>query len=188
MGVKELTKVFLISHTHWDREWYLTREKSRFMLIQLVDEMLTLLDDQPDYVFMLDGQTIVLEDYLEIRPEKEREIRVLIKAGRLLVGPWYVLADEFLISGESHIRNYLVGRNLCRKFGGNMNLGYLPDSFGHPEQMPQILKGLGLHEIIFLARSWPGNNEVGIHLGRQRWNRDLQRQYAIRLRKCSVYA
>ncbi|MCK4514259.1 MAG: hypothetical protein KAU31_03325 [Spirochaetaceae bacterium] len=142
-------KVFLISHTHWDREWYLTREKSRFMLIELVDGMLTLLDEQPDYVFMLDGQTIVLEDYLEIRPEREEEIIALVKAGRLLIGPWYVLADDFLISGESHIRNYLVGRNLCREFGGNMNLGYLPDSFGHPEQMPQILKGLGLNEIIF---------------------------------------
>jgi len=119
------------------------------MLIELVDGMLRLLDEQPDYLFMLDGQTIVLEDYLEIKPEKKEEISALIKAGRLLIGPWYVLADEFLISGESHIRNYLVGRNLCRKFGGNMNLGYLPDSFGHPAQMPQILKGLGLNEIIF---------------------------------------
>ena len=95
-------KVFVISHTHWDREWYLTREKSRFMLIELVDRLLRLLAKQPNYVFMLDGQTIVLEDYLEIKPEKEEEISALIKAGRLRIGPWYVLTDEFLISGEFH--------------------------------------------------------------------------------------
>ncbi|HET6486913.1 MAG TPA: glycosyl hydrolase-related protein [Spirochaetia bacterium] len=142
-------QVFLVSHTHWDREWYLTREKSRFLLLGLMEELFTILREQPDYTFMLDGQTIPLEDYLAMMPDRRAELAGHVRSGRVSIGPWYVLPDELLVSGESHIRNYLVGRRLCDELGGNMNLGYLPDSFGHPSQMPQILAGLGMKEIVF---------------------------------------
>lgn len=138
-------RLHLVSHTHWDREWYQTFQQFRYKLVHLVDELLHILRTDPDYqYFTLDGQTIVLEDYLEIRPEKEAEIRELVQSGRLLIGPWYILPDEFLVSPEATVRNLLEGARTSRRFGGKMNIGYLPDPFGHIGQMPQILKGFGI--------------------------------------------
>ena len=142
-------RAYFVSHTHWDREWYMTREKSRYMLVGLMEELFTLLDEDPAYTFMLDGQTIVIQDYLEVRPDRRGLLASHVASGRISVGPWYVLPDELLISGESHIRNYLEGQRLCAELGKSMNLGYLPDSFGHPSQLPQILAGLGMNEIVF---------------------------------------
>jgi alpha-mannosidase len=120
--------IHLVSHTHWDREWYLTHEQFRFRLVALVDRLLDLLDANPDYKhFHLDGQTIVLEDYLEIRPEQEPRLRKAIEEGRILIGPWYVMPDEFLVSGEALVRNLLRGHRISREFGTPMPVGYLPD-------------------------------------------------------------
>jgi mannosylglycerate hydrolase len=141
--------VHLISHTHWDREWYLTREQFRLRLVDLVDRVLDLLKADTGYAyFHLDGQTIVLEDYLELQPERAGELRALIRGGRLLVGPWYVMPDEFLVSGESLVRNLALGQRIARAFGGSMPVGYLPDLFGHVGQMPQVLRQFGLDNAI----------------------------------------
>ena len=139
----------LVSHTHWDREWYLTYQQFRLRLVALMDKLLHLLQSDPDYRhFMLDGQTIVLEDYLAVRPEKEQDIRRLVQAGRLLIGPWYLLADEFLVSPEALVRNLLLGKRLARRFGRRMEVGYTPDPFGHIGQLPQILRGFGLESAV----------------------------------------
>jgi mannosylglycerate hydrolase len=135
----------LVSHTHWDREWHLTFQQFRLKLIHLVDDLLDLLLSDPDYrYFTLDGQTIILEDYLEIRPEREGEIRKLVQAGRLFIGPWYILPDEFLVSPEATVRNLLEGERISQRFGKKMNVGYLPDPFGHFGQMPQVLQGFDI--------------------------------------------
>jgi len=140
-----LTDVHVVSHTHWDREWYLTREQFRLRLVDLVDRVLDLMDTDPRFSFFhLDGQTIVLEDYLEVRPEAEERLRRRIAEGRLLVGPWYVMPDMFLVSGEALVRNLALGHRLARGLGGVMRVGYMPDPFGHIAQMPQILSQLGL--------------------------------------------
>jgi mannosylglycerate hydrolase len=140
-----VTTIHLISHTHWDREWYLTFQQFRLKLVHLIDHLLNILDHDPAYkYFLLDGQTILLEDYLEIRPERQAELISYIKNGRILIGPWYVSPDEFLVSPESHIRNLLEGDKLCQIFGAKMLVGYLPDDFGHIGQMPQILRGFGI--------------------------------------------
>lgn len=150
----------MISHTHWDREWYLTREVFRTMLVRLIDKLLDIIDSNPNYVsFMLDGQTIVLEDYLAIRPENTDRLKSALQQGKILCGPWYILPDELLISGESHIRNYLIGYKVSSQYGGFMSVGYLPDSFGHPEQMPQIIRGLGMDTMIF----WRGTSNAMKH-------------------------
>jgi 2-O-(6-phospho-alpha-D-mannosyl)-D-glycerate hydrolase len=141
--------IHVISHTHWDREWYLTHEQFRFRLVALIDRLLDLLDADPDYKhFHLDGQTIVLEDYLEIRPEQEERLRRAIRDGRILIGPWYVMPDEFLVSGESIVRNLARGHHISRQFGAPMPVGYLPDLFGHVAQMPQIWRQMGLDNTI----------------------------------------
>lgn len=134
-----------VSHTHWDREWYLPFQRFRLKLVRLMDGLLNLLATDPDYrCFMLDGQTIVLDDYLDMRPEREEEIRGHVQAGRLLIGPWHILPDEFLVGPEATIRNLLQGERTARRFGAKMMVGYIPDPFGHIGQMPQILRGFGI--------------------------------------------
>lgn len=140
----------LVSHTHWDREWYQPFQVFRLRLVQLIDRLLDLLDSDPRYRhFTLDGQAIVLEDYLSIRPEQETKIRLHVQEGRLIIGPWYILPDEFLVSPEATIRNLLQGERVCRRFGPKMRIGYIPDPFGHIGQMPQILKGFDIHAACF---------------------------------------
>ncbi len=153
-----MLNIHVISHTHWDREWYLTHEQFRFRLVALVDRLLDLLDADPNYkYFHLDGQTIVLEDYLEIRPDQEPRLRKAIEDGRILIGPWYVMPDEFLVSGEALVRNLLRGNRISKEFGTPMPVGYLPDLFGHVGQMPQIWRQFGLDNTI-LWRGFGGPN------------------------------
>jgi alpha-mannosidase len=141
--------VHVVSHTHWDREWYLTREQFRLRLVDLIDGVLDLLDRDAAFAhYHLDGQTIVLEDYLEMRPEQADRVRRAVAGGRLLVGPWYVMPDEFLVSGEALVRNLAIGHRIAESFGGSMPVGYLPDLFGHVAQMPQILRQFGLDNAI----------------------------------------
>jgi alpha-mannosidase len=145
-----MTKIFVVPHTHWDREWYLPFQAFRIRLVRLVDKLLAILRDNPDYrCFTLDGQVIILEDYLEIRPEREAEIREHVQNGRLLIGPWYVLSDEFLVSAEALIRNLMLGHRVCRRFGPVMKVGYTPDPFGHIGQLPQILRDFGIESAVF---------------------------------------
>ncbi len=150
MAEKARYKIHLVSHTHWDREWYLPFEETRVKLVKLVDRLFKILDSDPDYrYFVLDGQAVILEDYLQIRPEKRGLLKRYICQGRIFVGPWYVLPDEFLVSGESLIRNLQLGHQVAEEFGRVMKVGYLPDPFGHISQLPQILQGFGIASMIF---------------------------------------
>ncbi|MBI2168731.1 MAG: alpha-mannosidase [Actinobacteria bacterium] len=143
--------VAIVPHTHWDREWYAPFQTYRLRLIALLDDFLPLLDRDPGYRhFLLDGQTAVLDDYLEVRPEAEDQLRRLVVSGRLSIGPWMILMDEFMVSGETMIRNLQFGLARAAEFGGAMEVGYLPDMFGHIAQMPQILKLAGLdHAVVW---------------------------------------
>ena len=138
--------IHVIAHTHWDREWYLPFQEFRVRLVRVVDEILEILQNDPAYThFNLDGQTIVLKDYLEIRPEQRALLKELVTEGRLGVGPWFVLPDEFLVSGEALIRNLLLGQRIAAEYGHVQKAGYIPDTFGHISQLPQILNGFGIH-------------------------------------------
>jgi mannosylglycerate hydrolase len=151
----------VISHTHWDREWYLTFQQFRLKLVHLIDKLLDILAEDPDFkYFMLDGQTIVLDDYLQMRPEMEEVLRKHIQNGRILIGPWHILPDMFLVSPEAHIRNLLQGTRTARKFGPKMPIGYIPDPFGHPGQVPQILRGFGIEA----AALWRGVSDLPAEL------------------------
>lgn len=138
--------LYVISQTHWDREWYQTFQSFRKRLVYMVDELLDHMEKDPDYkYFHMDGQTIVLEDYLQIRPENEARLRKLIQEGRIIIGPWYVMPDEFLVSGESLVRNFQKGFAISRSYGVEpLKNGYVVDIFGHNSQFPQILKGFGM--------------------------------------------
>ena len=157
-------RYLVIPHTHWDREWYVPFEIFRLRLADVVDGVLEVLErDYAFRCFTLDGQAILLEDYLEVRPEQESRLRALLAAGRLEVGPWYVLADELLVGGESLVRNLLLGRRVCRRFGVEPTaVGYGPDSFGHPAQLPQVLAGFGIEAFIFSRGLGDQLDDVGV--------------------------
>jgi hypothetical protein len=139
----------IVPHTHWDREWYRTHEQFRYRLVTLVDGLLDLLEgDSAFRHFLLDGQTIVVDDYLEVRPRARARLEKLARAGRLAVGPWHVLPDEWLVSGEALLRNLRVGLRRAEAFGGAMRIGYVPDQFGHVGQLPQLFAGFGLEAAV----------------------------------------
>ncbi|HVF54411.1 MAG TPA: hypothetical protein VNC78_12520 [Actinomycetota bacterium] len=145
-------EIHLVPHTHWDREWYLTVEEFRPRLVTTLDAVLDALDADPGWThFHLDGQTTVIDDYLAERPERIDDIRRHVVSGRLSCGPWVSLVDEFLVSGESIIRNLEDGAHRAEALGGygtgglepEIAVAYLPDQFGHIGQMPQILRRAG---------------------------------------------
>ncbi len=136
-------------HTHWDREWQLSAATLRVGLVELMDGLLDLLESDPRFGhFLLDGQTAMVDDYLEVRPEAAPRVRTLAAAGRIAIGPWTVLLDELLVSGETIVRNLELGMRRAAELGGVMEVGYLPDMFGHVAQMPQILKLAGFEHAV----------------------------------------
>jgi mannosylglycerate hydrolase len=150
-----LTDLYVVAHTHWDREWYHTDERFRQRLVRLIDE---LLDDPPadGESFLLDGQAVLIEDYLTVRPERAAELATLLRDGRLEAGPWYVLADNLIPSGEALVRNLLVGRETVRRLRGEPPpVLYCPDSFGHPAILPDLAAGFGC-DLVILWRGFGG--------------------------------
>ena len=144
-------KVFhVISNTHWDREWRFPFQRNRQMLVDMIDSVLDILEKEPKYrAFHLDSQSIVIKDYLEIKPYKKELIKNLVKQNRLLIGPWYILPEEFQVGGENLIRNLLLGHKVCNEHGGVSKIGYSPFSWGQISQLPQIYKEFGINLIMF---------------------------------------
>ena len=149
----------VIPHSHWDREWYLPFEKHRVRLVELFDALIDTMEKNPDYTYYhMDGQYVVIDDYLEIRPYMRDRLLALVRAGRIQVGPWYILQDEYLTSGETNVRNMLYGLKLCREIGAEpVETGYFPDAFGNISQAPQIVRGFGFDNAVFGR----GINDVG---------------------------
>jgi len=154
-------RIVLVSHFHWDREWYRAFEAYRGRLVDAVDRVLDLLDADPGYRFLLDGQTILLEDYLAVRPGRRNALARGLRSGRLSAGPWYVQPDSLLPSGEAQVRNLLHGRQIGAAHGPVSTVAYVPDSFGHPAQFPQLFAGFGLGPFVY----WRGNGDEVDALG-----------------------
>lgn len=143
--------IHIVPHSHWDREWYMSFEEHRFRLVKLMDSLIEKMENDPEFKFYhLDGQMIVLEDYLKIKPYMFDRLKKLINDGRIKVGPWYVLQDEYLTSDEANVRDLLLGIGVGEEMGLKVQMiGYLPDSFGNISQMPQILAKCGIDKVVF---------------------------------------
>ncbi len=149
VGETARRRVHVVPHTHWDREWYSSFQTFRLRLVDLLDDLLGRMEGDPSYArFLLDGQLAVVEDYLAVRPEAAERLRRLVGSGRVAIGPWYTLPDEFLVGGETLVRNLQLGLRVGDRYGGAMAVGYLPDMFGHVAQMPQILAGFGFEHAV----------------------------------------
>ena len=143
------TRVAIVPHTHWDREWYSPFQTFRLRLVRLLDALLPMLESDLSYSrFLLDGQTAVIDDYLAVRPEAAATLGRLASSGRLAIGPWMVLMDEFMVSGETMVRDLQFGIARGSELGGVMDVGYLPDMFGHVAQMPQLLRLAGFEHAV----------------------------------------
>ncbi len=156
-------RVHVISHSHWDREWYLPLERHKMRLLDLIDDNIEMFENDPEFKsFHLDGQTVVLDDYLEIRPQNKQKIKKYVEEGRFRVGPFYILQDEFLTSGEANVRNIQTGIREAKEYGNLTKVGYFPDAFGNAGQMPQLLKQAGMDAVAFGRGVKPVgfNNEV----------------------------
>src|SRR5512134_3107480 len=141
-----LLDVRLVVHTHWDREWYRPVTQFRSRLVALIDEVL---DGAAGRPFLLDGQAVVLEDYLALRPERSADVSNALRQGAIEAGPWYVLADALIPSGEGLVRNLLAGRRVMRSLrAAPPDVLYCPDSFGHPAYLPAIARGFGCESVI----------------------------------------
>lgn len=145
-------QVHLISNTHWDREWYLSLEKYRTRLIKMMDRLLKIMEEKPDYTFVTDGQFVLVQDYLNVRPEAAETVKKLMAENRLKVGPWYTQPLETLVTGEAMTRNLFYGIMETGKYGDAMKFSYMIDEFGHASQTPQILRGFGIDS----AMAWRG--------------------------------
>lgn len=190
------THVHYVSSTHWDREWYQPFQHYRRNLVRLLDEVVDALQTgRMTGPFTCDGQVVLLDDYLEIRREKHDEVRELVRSGRLILGPWYVLPDEFLVSGESLIRNLEFGRERAAELGGSVSAaGFLCDLFGHNSQMPQIFAAFGIraamvwrgvdHRIGTVFR-WVGAD--GTELPAYRFGKRGYCDYTYQVRRCNEH-
>jgi mannosylglycerate hydrolase len=165
---------WIVPHAHWDREWYLTFQDFRWKLLQAVDQVIDTLCSDPAFPhFMLDGQTVLVEDYLALRPERRASLEGLARSGRLSIGPWYVQPDDILVTGEALIRNLQRGLAHARELGAPMMVGYLPDSFGHIGSLPAILAGFGIQYAAFMRGPGPSLDKVFFHWSAQDGSRVL---------------
>lgn len=177
-----MKQLYVVSHTHWDREWYEGFQEYRARQVRMIDDLLDILENDSAYAyFHFDGQTVFIKDYLEIRPQNKERLYGMIRQGRILIGPWYTMPDSFLVSGESLIRNLKKGFDICKEIGvESMKSGYMPDLFGHNSQFPQILQGFQIDNAVFFRGvadypkelfQWqaPDGSEVMVHrLDRER--------------------
>ena len=135
-------------HTHWDREWYREFEVFRLRLLRVFDNVLNLLEENKIPSFYFDGQVSALLDYLEIRPEKEEQVRQFIKEKKLFIGPCYTLVDEFLTDKSAFEKNLEIGTKISKSFGCTDFIGYLADTFGHSQNIPKIFKKFGIDKCV----------------------------------------
>lgn len=144
-----MKKVHVIHHTHWDFEWYFTRNEALIQFVYHMDEVFEALKEQKVDYYLLDGQMSIIDDYLDAYPEKKSEITKWVRAGRLFIGPWYTQTDELIVTGESIVRNLSLGMKLADELGGSQRIGYLPDSFGQGADMPKIYNEMGIEDVVF---------------------------------------
>lgn len=150
-------KIFVLSNTHWDREWYMPLEKYRVRLVRMMDRLVQIMEADPNYVFITDGQYMMVQDYLDVRPEMKPRIQKLAREGRLKIGPWYAQPLETLISGEAMCRNLLYGLKKSQELGGAMYFSYMVDEFGHAAQTPMVLREFGVQDALAWRGMEPGS-------------------------------
>jgi mannosylglycerate hydrolase len=149
-------QLHIIMHTHWDREWYFSKDETKVLLRNHMENVFDFLQTHPECIYVLDGQSVMIDDYLELQPEAEGRMQHFVETRQLRVGPWYTQTDLLLVAGESVIRNLYYGIRRAKDLGDPMLVGYAPDTFGHASQMPQIYRMFDINSTVF----WRGFSEL----------------------------
>jgi mannosylglycerate hydrolase len=149
-------QLHIIMHTHWDREWYFSKDETKVLLRNHMDNVFDFLQTHPECIYILDGQSVMIDDYLELQPDAEDRMKHFVENKQLRVGPWYTQTDLLLVAGESIIRNLYYGIRRAKDLGDPMLVGYAPDTFGHASQMPQIYRMFDINSTVF----WRGFSEL----------------------------
>ncbi len=185
MDEKDQIQCHFISNTHWDREWRFSARRTQYMLGYMLDMLMDILDKFPSYRhFHLDSQTMPVQDYLEVYPEKKEKFKKYVSEGRIGIGPWFALPDEYTVGSEALIRNLLLGHKIAREMGGVSKTGYSPFGWGQISQLPQIYAGFDIH----FASFYRGINEYVAPKSEFYWESpDGTRIYASRLGKRPRY-
>ncbi len=157
--------IHILMHTHWDREWYFSKDETHVLLIHDMIEVIHFLEKHADAYYVLDGQAVMLDDFLKFAPHYETRLKALVQQGRLKIGPWYTQTDLRLVYGESVVRNLYYGMKRCLTFGDVMRVGYAPDTFGHASQMPQIYRLFGIESTFF----WRGLSTLKANQSDFKW-------------------
>lgn len=164
-----MKKIHVVPHFHWDREWYFTTSRSKVYLLYDLENVLNTLENKHTFkCFVVDGQASLIDDYLAWKPEDKERIRKLVQSKKLIIGPWYTQTDQMVVSAESIVRNLYYGIKRCEEFGGYMNVGYVPDSFGQAGNMPQIYQGFGIKDTLF----WRGVSDDMVQHTEYLWEGD----------------
>ncbi|MDR1703880.1 MAG: hypothetical protein LBS19_04240, partial [Clostridiales bacterium] len=156
----EKSRIHVVPHTHWDREWYYTLEKYRYRLIPLMDGLIDSMEKHDIEWFVADGHTLLIRDYLDLRPENRPRLEKLIREGRMLIGPWFTQPNTYMSCGEAQVQNLLAGRKDMEAYGGGMSdINYQPDQFGYHTQLPQMMEQFGMTHLIG-ARGMPKGSDT----------------------------
>ena len=149
-------QLHIIMHTHWDREWYFSKDETKVLLRNHMENVFDFLQTNPECIYVLDGQSVMVDDYLELQPDAEDRMKHFVANKQLRVGPWYTQTDLLLVHGESILRNLYYGIRRAKDLGDPMLVGYAPDTFGHASQMPQIYRMFDINSTVF----WRGFSEL----------------------------
>lgn len=142
-------KVYVVPHSHWDREWYFTIEDSNILLSENMPYLMDVLEHDKEYKsYTFDAQLSVVEELIKLYPEEQERLKNLVSDKRIFIGPWYTQTDSILVNKESIIRNLLYGTRLGNKYGHSMKVGYLPDIFGQNAYLPSIFKGFDIQDSV----------------------------------------
>ena len=149
-----MKEAHIIHHTHWDREWFLTHLYTTEWIPGLIEKIEKIVARDPEFKYLLDGQTLIVEDLIKFRPGFKQRVKKLVESGNLIIGPYYCQPDWRIVKGESLIRNLEIGREIAKEFGREVNFGWIVDTFGQISQSPQIHKLFGI-DAIYIWRGIP---------------------------------
>ena len=145
----EKKHLLLVPSSHWDREWYKPQSEFNVYLTELFDRVLCRLESGELTNFLTDGQAVIVEDMLTLKPQWKERIARFAAEGKLEIGPFYALTDMYVPSGESFFRNISTGLEIVRSLGGKTGIPYAPDAFGHNADLPAILASAGFDGYFF---------------------------------------
>jgi alpha-mannosidase/mannosylglycerate hydrolase len=140
-------KLYIV--TAWERDGLATFETSRARLLDALEEFSRRVYADAPQRLLTGGETMLLDDVAELRPDLQTMLAVYNVGGRLTLGPWYAQPVTMLVSGEALVRNLLAARSDAHHYGTYLaQAAYMPMSSGYPAQLPQVLRDFHIDTLV----------------------------------------